>query len=129
MPANTESKHDRFLRLAQRRLTRAKDELRLIWQLASKNYENSPEEAEEIVRLLDEDVRRIAGAFGVEYATRIGKGATRTANGAQPIGAIFKEVSVLDEVEIARVLEHLEAGRLEEAERLLHSAVTGKRVA
>jgi hypothetical protein len=125
MPTNTETKHARFLRLAQRRLTRAKEKLRLLSQLSSQNYENTPREAEEIVRILDEDVRHIAGIFGVEYATRIGKASTQITNGAQPIGGTFGKVSILDEIEIVRTLEHLRAGRTEEATLILRSAVTG----
>ena len=125
MSTNTETKHARFLRLAQRRLTRAKEELRLIGQLASPNYENTPEEAKEIVRILDGDVRNIAGIFEVEYASRIGKASTQTTNGAQPIGGTFRKVSILDEIEIVRTLEHIHAGRIEEATSILRSAVTG----
>lgn len=125
MPTNTETKHARFLRLVQRRLTRAKEELRLIGQLASPNYENTPEEAKEIVRILDGDVRNIAGIFEVEYASRIGKASTQTTNGAQPIGGTFRKVSILDEIEIVRTLEHIHAGRIEEATSILRSAVTG----
>ncbi len=125
MSTNTETKHARFLRLAQRRLTRAKEELRLVGQLASPNYENTPEEAKEIVRILDGDVRNIAGIFEVEYASRIGKASTQTTNGAQPIGGTFRKVSILDEIEIVRTLEHIHAGRIEEATSILRSAVTG----
>jgi hypothetical protein len=129
MVGKGETKHDRFLRLAQRRLERTKDNLRLVSQLSSQNYENTPDEAKEIVRILDEDVRHIAVVFRVEYATRIGKASTQTTNGAQPIGTIFRKVSILDEIEIVRVLEHLRAGRIEEADRILRSAVIGSRAA
>jgi hypothetical protein len=125
MSTNTETKHERFLRLAERRLNRAKKELRLIGQLASSNYENTPREAQEIVRILDEGVRNIAGIFGVEYASRIGKASTQITNGAQPIGGTFRKISVIDEIEIVRTLEHLRAGRTEEATLILRSAVTG----
>ncbi len=125
MVAKTETKHARFLRLAQRRLEHAKEKLRLLSQLSSQNYENTPREAEEIVRILDEDVRHIAGVFEVEYASRIGKASTQTTNGAQPIGGTFRKVSILDEIEIVRTLEHIHAGRIEEATSILRSAVTG----
>jgi hypothetical protein len=129
MAGKGETKHDRFLRLAQRRLERTKDNLRLVSQLSSQNYENTPDEAKEIVRILDQDVRNIAALFGVEYASRIGKASTQTTNGAQPINAPFKKVPVLDEIEIIRVLEHLRAGRIEEVDRILRSAVIGSRAA
>ena len=121
-----ETKHDRFLRLMQRRLGRALEELRLVSQLASPNYENTPEEAEEVVRHLDSNVRHIAQVFGVEYATRIGKGASQTTNGAQSIGPMVRKTSVLDEIEIIRALEHLRAGRTDDVDRMLRGALTGK---
>ena len=124
MGAKSETKHERFLRLAQRRLERAKEELRLVSQLASPNYENTPEEAQEVVRVLDEDVRYIAEVFDVEYATRIGKAASQTTHGAQAI-IPFRKATLLDEIEIMRILDHLRAGRLEDVERILRSAVIG----
>lgn len=127
MPSKTETKHQRFVRLALRRLERSCEELRLLSQLASSNYENTPEEAQEIVRILDERIRHIAEVFEVEYATRIGKASTQMVAGAQQIHTTLKKVSILDEVEIMHALEHLRAGRTEEVERILRGAVTGKR--
>jgi len=129
VPTSTETKHARFLRLAQRRLERAKDELRLVSQLCSPNYENTQEEAVEVVRVLDEDIRHVAKAFGVEYATRIGKGPSETTNGAQPIVVALQKANNLDEIAIVQVLEHLRAGRIEEVDSILRAAVTGQRVA
>lgn len=125
MATKTETKHARFLRLAQSRLGRAKDQLRLVSQLASRDYESDPEEAEEVVRHLDEDVRHIAQVFGVEYATRIGKAMSQTTNGARAIGVTLKKAPVLDEIECVKALEHLRAGRTEEVARLLRSGIHG----
>ena len=126
MTDKSETKHERFLRLAQSRLGRAKEQLRLVSQLASRDYESHPDEAEEVVQHLDEDVRHIAQVFGVEYATRIGKAGTRTTNGARAIGFSFRKAPVLDEIECVKALEHLRAGRIEEVERRLRAAIRGK---
>lgn len=125
MANKDESKHDAFLRLMQRRLERSKHELRLVSQLHTRNYEYTPEEAAEVVRILDEDVRYIAEVFGVEYATRIGKSASRGANGAAPIVGGFRKVSILDEIAIIQILEDLRAGKLSEVESALRAACTG----
>lgn len=125
MTTKIETKHARFLRLAQRRLERAMNELRLVSQLGSRGYEYCPHEAEEIVRHLDKDVRHIAEVFGVEYATRIGKAGTKTTHDAQAIGTPFARAPVLDEVEAMKVLDHIRAGRTEEADRILRAGIIG----
>lgn len=118
-------KHANFLRLRERRVGRALGELRLISQLSSPNYENTPKEAEEIIVNLDQAIHYIAQVFGVEFASRIGKGQAKAANGAS---AFFsgKQTSVLDEVELIKALEHLRAGRTEQVEQILHDALSGK---
>lgn len=129
MMTKNENKHDRFLRLAQNRLGRTLEALRLVSQLSSRRYENTPEEATEVVRLLDEAVRRIAEAFRVEYATRIGKAASQTTAGARAIGVMLKRPPILDEVECMRTIEHIRAGRTDEAISILRSAIAGGGVA
>lgn len=121
-----ETKHERFLRLAERRVGRALDELRLISQLSSPNYENTPTEAEAIVSALDESVRYIASVFGVDYATQIGKAASQTVNNASPIQR-FQKSNPLDEIEIVKALEHLANDNIEEAEKILRAGLNGQR--
>lgn len=67
-----ESKQDKFLRLAAKREQRAHEELRLISQLSSKNYEYSYDQSEEIVKRLVHSVAKIATAFGVGITSRVG---------------------------------------------------------
>ena len=124
-PKAPETKHDRFIRLMQARLEKAWEALRLVSQLASPNYENTPEEAEEVIRVLDERVRHIAQTFDVEYATRIGKAASQTTGGAKPIGSLGRQVSILDEIAIVKALELLRKGETEQVEQILRSAITG----
>ena len=73
MPKKYESKHDAFRRLMKRRGEEALDKLRLVSQLGSGNYENTPEEAEEVVYYLDAAVNHVARVFGVPYASVIGE--------------------------------------------------------
>lgn len=126
MTNKKETKHEAFLRLMQRRLGRALEELRLVQQLSSTNYENTPEEAEEVIAHLDGAVRKIAEVFDVEYATRIGKGSSQTTANARPIGAIGKKVSIVDEIAIAHMLDMLQKGLLTELHDTLRGALTRK---
>lgn len=121
-----ETKHEAFLRLMQRRLERALEELRLVSQLSSSNYENTPEEAEEVIMHLDGAVRSIAQAFNVEYATRIGKGASHSTGGAAALTVGAKPTSMMDAVGIARVLDYLRKDDTESAIASLKDAMLGK---
>lgn len=125
MSTKSESKHERFLRLMQRRLERSLEELRLVSQLAKRDYTYYPEEAEEVVWHLDKAVRHVAEVFGVEYATRIGKAVSQTMNGARAIGGTFQRAPVLDEIGCVKVLEHIRAGRYIEAENMLRTSILG----
>lgn len=121
------ARHEKFLRLAQRRLERTKDEIRLLSQLASANYQNTPEEAHELVSIVDADVRALAEAFSVEFASRVGKAASKGTTNAAGISARRK--SLLDEVEIVKLLELLRQGDIESVERTLRSAIMGQSTA
>jgi len=123
MSQQQEDKHNRFLRLMQRRLERALEELRLVSQLSSSNYENTPDEAQEVVRHLDASVRHIAQVFAVPYATRIGKGAAHTTNGSGAIGPIIRKTAVIDEVEIMHILDDLRADKIPEAMTRLRAGI------
>lgn len=126
MSAVPETKHARFLRLMHRRLERALEELRLVGQLSSQNYENTPEEAEDVIIHLDQTVRSIAQTFGVEYATRIGRAASQSTMSAPPIGNFSRPAAVMDEIETIRALEFLRTGKLSDLEETLRNAVRGK---
>ena len=113
MPKPTETKNQRFQRLMFRRLGRALEELRLVSQLSSENYENTPEEAEEVVMHLDAAVQRIAKSFAVPYSTVIGTKSQATYPGH------------IDELDTLRALELIKADRPVEAYEVLHKALTG----
>lgn len=126
MPSKTETKHERFLRLMQRRLERALEELRLVSKLSSDNYEYNAQEAEEVILHLDTSVRGIAQLFDVEYATRVGKASAKSTTRAASSTGLFTKKTVLDEVELMRTLELLRAGDIEQVDQILRSAVMGK---
>jgi hypothetical protein len=117
MPKPGESKHDRFMRLMTRRLGRALEELRLISQLSSDNYENKPHEAAEVVRLLDLKVTQIAEVFEVPYASATGEYAQQVIR--EGFTGASKSRSKIDETDIAKAIGLLNQGKHEEAKFLL----------
>lgn len=64
----SETKHEKFIRLAEARVPKALDTIRLVGQLSSNNYENEPDEAEEIVTVLRDAVSNVAELFGIPNA-------------------------------------------------------------
>lgn len=94
-----ETPHDRFLRIMQKRLGNALEQLRLISQLKAARYHNTPEEASEVVCYLDEAVKEIATKFEVPYKTSMGNDATST------VGPTSGPINELD---IARAIDLLE---------------------
>lgn len=123
MPRKTdETKHQRFMRLANRRLERALTELRLVSQLsAGNNYEYHQDEAIELVSLLDQSVTGIAKAFSVPYSTAIGEAAHRAAASGH-LTTTDKAGSV-DEVDVAKAINLINLGENEKAKSLLKAAL------
>jgi hypothetical protein len=97
----TETKHQRFLRLMHKRLERALDELRLVSQLAAPTYENTQDEAEEVVNHLSDGVQRVADAFGVPYKAVI-DGSAKSASGALSKPHAIDEVDIMKAMELAK---------------------------
>lgn len=96
-----ETKHDKFLRLAQNRLERALEDFRLISQLASSNYRNTPEEAYEVVYHLDRGIKSVAQAFGVQHRSWI----------APPLSKqIPRQLGQITEVDAAKAIAHIQSG-------------------
>lgn len=121
MPKPAESKHQRFLRLMQRRLERALEELRLISQLSSDNYENTPEEAAEAVSHLDRAVVHIAASFDVPYATATGKYAEAVKQAGFMKASKAKDS--FNEMDIAKAIDLLNQNKVQEAKFLLKNAL------
>lgn len=63
MPAD-ESPHERFRRLAEARVNRALNDIRLIGNLSNRNnYEFTSEEVEKIFRVLDAELKQTRARF------------------------------------------------------------------
>ncbi|MEP3665827.1 MAG: hypothetical protein ABJN42_03725 [Roseibium sp.] len=70
MAEQKETAHERFLRLSAARTERAVHHILLLRNLASNDYENSPEEADSLVAALQAPVDEVAEAFGVAKSIR-----------------------------------------------------------
>lgn len=123
MPApdpKTESKHDRFLRLMHRRLETALEKLRLVGQLSSENYENTAEEAEEVISHLDHAVTSLAAMFAVPYSTAIGAAAQRAARTGHLITSSHS-TGKISELEIVKAMEMIRLDRADDAHEVLRA--------
>ena len=68
-----ESRHDRFVRLAEKRTQRAIDAIRLIGNLSHRsNYEFSEAEVRKIMKALEEELRLTRERFSKAGDTRMG---------------------------------------------------------
>jgi hypothetical protein len=115
-----ETKHQRFLRLMQRRLERALYELRLVSQLASPTYENTREEAEEVITHLSEAVGRVSEAFKVEYKGLIG-------GKAKGPSVPLSKAQAIDEVDIMKAMELAKTGSNQEVHAFLKNLLIQSR--
>lgn len=111
-----ENKHQKFLRLMQKRLGRVLEYIRLVSQLSSDNYENSKDEAYEVIAHLDAAVHKVADQFDVPYTSTVGE----TTQRPDRIGSI-------DEVDIARAIDLIRHGDNERAIALLRATIMGSR--
>lgn len=110
-----ETRHDKFLRLMHKRLGRVLDDIRLVTQLSSDNYENSLDEAYEVVSHLNSAVHTVAHSFDVPFTSHVGE---------QPKS---QNKSVLDEVDIVRAIDYIRHDDAENAIALLKSALSGSK--
>lgn len=115
-----ETKHDKFLRLAEARVTRTLDDVRLIAQLSARTYEYKPAEVEIIVKTLADAVHDVAKTFAVPFATKVGKaGKTDTSSiFEEPKAQQIQETSKV-KVIVARALDLIKQGEVEAAQALL----------
>lgn len=109
-----ETKHDKFIRLMTNRLGRTLEEFRMLSQLASTNYENTPEEAHEVILHLDRGVKSVASAFGVLYKTHIGSSTSRN---------LSRQMGQVNEIDVAKAIAHIQAGRTDAALKQLVDAL------
>lgn len=113
MTTTSETKHEKFLRLMQKRLLRALDEIRLVGQLASTNYESFEEERLEVVQHLTNAVSVVANGFDVIFEAQIG----------QPDPNTPVELPAMSQAKIQQVIDHLDYGGISEALEILRKSV------
>lgn len=116
MEDQKETSRDRFQRLLPKRLGKTLEEIRLLSQLSSHNYSNTPEEALDLVRNLDASVHTVAKAFGVNYRSAYSAPGLRA---PQPIHAT--PINVID---VARAIDLIGKGQTKEAVAALQSALS-----
>jgi hypothetical protein len=123
MTITKESKHDAFLRLADRRVGRAMEEIRLVGQLSSRTYENTEEEAQIVVAHLDKGVQLVAQLLGVPYSTAIGEAAQRAVRTGHLV-TNTKDDCPVNEMDVAMAIEHIVMGQPDTAKAILKKALT-----
>lgn len=119
-----ETKHQKFIRLAEARVSRTLEDLRLVNQLSARTYEHKPAEAETIIKTLADALAETAKTFAIPFVFRAGR-----AGKADPSNSIFEEPknTTLAETNktklaIAKALDHLAGGspeQIEEAKTIL----------
>jgi hypothetical protein len=123
MPDTKETKHDAFLRLADRRVGRAMEEIRLVGQLSSRTYENTEEEAQIVVTHLDKAVQLVAQLLEVPYSTAIGEAAQRAVRTGHLV-TNTEDDGPVNEMDVAMAIEHLVMGQPDTAKAILKKALT-----
>jgi hypothetical protein len=123
MTDTKETKHDAFLRLADRRVGRAMEKIRLVSQLSSRNYENTVEEAQLVVTHLDEAVQLVAQLLEVPYSTAIGKAAHRAVRTGHLV-TNTEDDGPVNEMDVAMAIEYLVMGQPDTAKAILKKALT-----
>lgn len=114
MTQKKETAHEKFLRLMQKRLGRVLEEVRLVCQLSSRNYESTKAERLEVVHHLDAAVKKVAATYDVPYESKIGDKVVQPANKVQ---------AALTAEQVAAVVDLLDYGRLPEALDILRPAL------
>ena len=119
-----ETKHDRFIRLAERRVTRALEEMRLISQLSSPNYDNSEDEAEAVVTALCGGIHRITDSFDIPFITKVGAAVGEHREGSVLAPAVGTRSGVpVNQLDVIRALDLMKKDQIQEAYALLQAAL------
>lgn len=108
-----ETKNDKFRRLMQSRLSRVFEDFRLISQLASSNYRNTPEEAEEVVLHLSNGVQAVAKTYDVPFRFWVGGSSSK----------IPPQMGEINEIDAAKAIAMIQAGSPQDAITLLQAAI------
>lgn len=120
-----ETKHEAFLRLANNRMERALEDMRLIGQLSSRTYENTLEEAEGIVYHLAQGIHEISRQFGVAFSTAVGEEAAANAEATKHLITASKTGGSINELDVAQAIDLIRRGEGEAAIGTLKAALKG----
>lgn len=112
MPKKNETKHDAFRRLAEVRIPRALEELRLVGQLSTRSYENTDEEAEAVVSTLVEAVKAVADQYDVPMSIATGEDA-RVAERTGHLVTSNKNTGEINAIDIAMAIQAIQKGQLD----------------
>ena len=115
MSDKSETAHQRFLRLMQKRLERLIEDFRLVRQPSSKNYESTEEERLEVLTHLKGEVEAVGRTYGVPVEIRIGHAAAVHQHAT-------KGPVLLTAIQVAEIIDLLDYGRLSEALDILRPA-------
>lgn len=123
MPKKGETKQDAFVRLANARIPRVLEEMRLVGQLTNRSYTHTEDQAEEIISTLSQAVQEIAGVFDVPFSVAVGEDA-QYAKQSNHLVTAKQKTGEVDVMAIAMAIEEIEARRFDSAKAILKRALT-----
>mgnify|MGYP000026474455 CR=1 FL=1 len=124
MPRKGESKQDAFVRLANARIPRVLEEMRLVGQLTNRSYIHDEAQAEEIISTLAQALEEISGVFQVPFSVAVGDDAQYAEQSNHLVKAKQKTGEV-DVMAVAMAIEEIEARRFDSAKAILKRALLG----
>lgn len=124
MPKKGESKQDAFVRLANARIPRVLEEMRLVGQLTNRSYTHNEAQAEEIVSTLAQALEEISDVFQVPFSVAVGDDAQYAKQSNHLVTSKQKsgEIAVMD---VAMAIQEIEAGHFDSAKAILKRALLG----
>ena len=124
MPLPNESAEDAFVRLAQARMTKTMDKMRLVSQLAAPYYSFTPQQADHIVKTLAQSVEAVASSFEVPVSFVVGRDAEIAKRTNHAIISKPKKSNGMDPMDIAMAIEQIQLGHSEDALGILRRVLS-----
>lgn len=124
MPKKGESKQEAFVRLANDRIPRVLNEMRLVGQLTNRSYAYNESQAEEIVSILAQALEEVSGVFQVPLSVAVGDDA-QYAEQSNHLVTAKQKTGEIDVMAVAMAIEEIEARRFDSAKAILKRALLG----
>ena len=124
MPKRGESKQDAFVRLANARIPRVLEEMRLVGQLTNRSYTYDEAQAEEIVSTLAQALEEVSGVFQVPFSVAVGDNA-QYAEKSNHLVKAKQKTGEMDVMAVAMAIEEIEAHSYDSAKAILKRALLG----